>query len=296
MGDVPEIPELGTWDVRPRPDPTLDGDLDAGPVNDLAELDADDAPDADDAEPLDLPVPLDLPALDTGRDVPPPPGDRGCAADPARACTPGQARNCGRCGSQVCTEACAWTDCAGEGECAAGQTRSCGGCGTQRCSSACAWEACPTQGECTPGQTRACGNCGRQTCTTGCQWGTCTGMGECAPGQTPRGHLRPLFAADLHERLHLGRVRAAPRQRVRVPQRHQQSCVRAVPVWAPVVPRQLPMEHRVYVVLLGLRRLPRAPEGRCRKLSPRGPAVAHRAPPSRTPSEATTRWHWSESW
>lgn len=187
MGDVPEIPELGTWDVRPRPDPTLDGDLDAGPSDDLAELDTDDATDADDAEPFDLPVPLDLPPIDTGRDVPPPPGDRGCAADPARACTPGQARNCGRCGSQVCTEACAWTDCAGEGECAAGQTRSCGGCGTQRCSSTCAWEACPTQGECTPGQTRACGNCGRQTCTTGCQWGTCTGMGECAPGQTRAG-------------------------------------------------------------------------------------------------------------
>lgn len=121
------------------------------------------------------------------------------------------------------------------------------------------------------------------------------GPGRVRPGADPGRQLRPLLATDLHERLRLGRVRPALGQRLRVPQRDQQPGLQPVPLRAPVVPRRLPVEHLLHVVLHDLQRLPRPIDGPWPKtIRPDPPdGTPHRGT---TPSEATTRWPWRESW
>ncbi len=65
-----------------------------------------------------------------------------------------------------------------------------------------------------------------------------------------RGDVRQLRSRSLQRELHLGRVHAAPRQRVRVPCGCECSRVLGVYVRATVVPVVVSVEHRVHVVLL----------------------------------------------
>lgn len=179
VGVVPDTHDTGLvlgFDRMPSRDAGFP--LDAPELPDAA---PDDLADADDASDngilLDLTLPVDVPAA-----VDRPAVDLGCGASPGSECAPGDRRACGRCGTQTCSDTCAWSACAGEGACAAGATRTqpCGNCGTQtqRCSAACAWEnvgGCAGSGPCAPGATQGggCDPCSQQTCQSNCTWGGC---------------------------------------------------------------------------------------------------------------------------
>ncbi len=114
------------------------------------------------------------------------------------ACTPGQTRACGNCGTQTLTAACTWSACGNQGVCAPGQTSfvPCGNCGarTDTCSNSCQWipGVCVGQGECSPGEAQLCCPCGRsacscageQVCGQSCTWGSCSGY-ACGRGACP---------------------------------------------------------------------------------------------------------------
>ncbi len=70
--------------------------------------------------------------------------------------------------------------------------------------------------------------------------------------------LRRVLPTDVRDELPVGRLRAASGRSLRVPQRNQRPRVQRVPLRPPVVPEFMSVEHVMYVVLLGLRRVPRA--------------------------------------
>lgn len=182
LGVAPDFHDTGPGReyFEPADRPAAARDVpDAGDAGDVVDVGAPpfDLPSLDLGSPPDVPAPIDRPApMDLV------PVDLGCAVDPARACSPGQRRACGNCGTQECRSDCAWSACSGEGACAAGATRTqpCGNCGTQtqRCSSTCAWESgggCAGAGPCAPGATQGggCDPCSQQVCQSNCTWGGC---------------------------------------------------------------------------------------------------------------------------
>ena len=77
-------------------------------------------------------------------------------------------------------------------------------------------------------------------------------------GADARDGLRRMLATDVRDELPVGRLRPALGGGLRVPQRNQLPRVQRVPLRPSVVLELVSVEHVVYVVLLGLRRVPRA--------------------------------------
>ena len=86
--------------------------------------------------------------------------------------------------------------------------------------------------------------------------GNVHGAGRVCPRSYACGLVRSVFAAGVQLVVPVGRVLAAYGQQLRVPGRREQSFVLGVRVRTTVVSLDLPLEHRVYVVLLDVRRLP----------------------------------------